>query len=82
MKLLFQDSQGEERVVAEVNSFAEANEEMDKFMEERNFKSYYKRVWDKNGRVIIDSGSWYEYFILEPYSMEEFYKENEIEEHK
>ena len=33
MKLLFQNSQGKERIVAEVDSFKEACEEMDKFME-------------------------------------------------
>lgn len=65
MKLIFQNSEGKERVIAEVDSFEDACDEMDKFMEERNFKSYYKRIWEKNGRLIVDAGSWSEYFIVE-----------------
>lgn len=77
MKLLFQSSNGSERVIAEVNSFAEANEEMDKFMEERNFQSYYKRLWDRDGRLMVDVGSWTEFFIVEGYSLEDVHKEQE-----
>ena len=67
MKLLFQNSAGNERVIADVDNWSSANNEMDKFMEERNYKSYYKRTWEENGRLIIDVGSWYEFFIIEPY---------------
>lgn len=77
MKLLFQSSNGSERVIAEVNSFAEANEEMDKFMEERNFQSYYKRLWDRDGRLMVDVGSWTEFFIVEGYNLEDVHKEQE-----
>ena len=66
MKLIFQNSQGKERVIANVNSLAEADNEMNKFMEERNFKSPYKRLWEHDGRVIVDVGSHYEYFIMDP----------------
>lgn len=77
MKLLFQSSNGSESVIAEVNSFAEANEEMDKFMEERNFQSYYKRLWDRDGRLMVDVGSWTEFFIVEGYNLEDVHKEQE-----
>lgn len=76
MKLLFQSSDGNERLIAEVGSFAEANDEMDKFMEERNFKSYYKRVWDDGeNRLMVDVGSWSEFFILEPCCLDDVHKE-------
>lgn len=78
MKLLFKNSQGEERVVAEVNSFAEANEEMDRFMEERNFKSYYKRVWDEDGRLKVDVGSWTEFFFVEGLCLNDVHNEQEV----
>lgn len=76
MKLLFQSSNGSERVIAEVNSFAEANEEMDKFMEERNFQSYYKRLWQHGDRVYVDCGSHCEFFVIEPCTMEFIHNES------
>lgn len=75
MKLLFQNSNGSERIIADVNSFEEANEEMDKFMEERNFKSYYKRLWDEDGRLKIDVGSWSEFFFIDGCCLEDVHKE-------
>ena len=77
MKLLFQNYEGKERAIADVNSFTEANEEMDKFMSERNFKSYYKRMWNKDNNLFIDVGSWSEFFIIEDYSLEDVNKELE-----
>lgn len=77
MKLLFQSSDGNERLIAEVGSFAEANDEMDKFMEERNFKSYYKRVWDESGRLKVDVGSWSEFFFVEGCCFDDVCKEQE-----
>ena len=77
MKLLFQNSQGKERVIAEIDSFEEACSEMDKFMEERSFNSYYKRLWDRDGRMIVDVGSWTEFFIIEGYTLEDVYKEQD-----
>ena len=75
MKLLFQNSIGEERVIAEVDSFCDACKEVNKFLDEHNFKSYYTKFHEKNNRVIMDVGSWSEFFILEPYTMEQMRKE-------
>ena len=77
MKLLFQNSQGKERVIAEVDNFDDAVKKMDKFIEERNFKSYYKRVWEKNGRLVVDVGSHTEFFIVDGCSFEDVHKEQE-----
>lgn len=71
MKLLFQSSNGNERVIAEVDSFDEAIDVIDKFLDEHNFKSYYKRMWFHEGRMCIDCGSWYEFFFLEPWTRAE-----------
>lgn len=78
MKLLFQNSQGKERIVAEVDSFKEACEEMDKFMEERNFESYYKRVWEHDGRLKVDCGSWSEFFFVEGCTLDDLHNEQKM----
>ena len=45
MKLIFQNSRGEERVIAEPSDREEINKEINKFLDDHNFKSYYTRVW-------------------------------------
>ena len=64
MKLYFENSQGKERVIAEVANEKEAYKEINKFCEERNFKIYYIRSWTQNGRKIYDVGSHTEFFHL------------------
>ena len=72
MRLLFQDSHDEERVIAEPSNKEEVNKEINKFLDDHNFKSYYTRVWEADGRLIFDVGSWSEVFILEGMSFKEW----------
>jgi hypothetical protein len=62
MKLYFENSQGKERVIAEVQNEKEVFKEINKFCEERNFKIYYVRTWMVNGRKKFDVGSHSEFF--------------------
>lgn len=62
MKLYFENSQGVERVIAEVANEEEAYKEINKFCEERNFEIYYVRTWMSNGRKKYDAGSHSEFF--------------------
>ena len=36
---------------------------MHEFLEERNYKSYYTRVWDTDEGTMFDVGSWSEFFL-------------------
>ena len=66
MKLLLRSSNGNERIIAEISSLDEANIEIDKFLEEHNYISYYRRLWNESdNRMVIDVGSWSEFFVLE-----------------
>ena len=77
MKLIFQNSRGEERVIAEPQDKKEAVKEINKFLDDHNYKSYYMNVCeDDNGRLRIDVGSWSEFFYIEQMSLEEWAKEN------
>ncbi len=60
--LYFQRSNGEHRLLATDVTEDEAYKEMQKFMDEHNFKSYYTRSWEVNGIKLYDVGSWTEYF--------------------
>ena len=73
MKLIFQNSRGEERVIAEPQDKKEAVKEINKFLDDHNYKSYYMNVCeDDNGRLRIDVGSWSEFFYIEYMSLEEW----------
>lgn len=64
MKLIFENSYGEERVIAEVHSEEEVYKEINKFCDEHNFKSYYTRTWMRNNNEkVFDVGSHSEFFI-------------------
>ncbi len=60
--LYFQRSNGEHRLLAIDVTEDEARKEMQKFMNEHNFKSYYTRSWEKDGVKFYDVGSWTEFF--------------------
>ena len=74
MKLIFQNSRGEERVIAEPQDKKEAVKEINKFLDDHNFKSYYTRIWEENGRLIYDVGSWSEFMVIEGMTFEEWVK--------
>ena len=65
MKLIFENSYGEERVIAEPKNEKEAVKEIYKFCEERNFNIYYYRTWMSGNRKKFDVGSHTEFFYLE-----------------
>lgn len=66
MKLYFQASNGNERLIAEVENGDEAMKEIKEFCFERNFNIPYVRCWGslEDDGIWYDCGSWYEYFLL------------------
>ena len=64
MKLYFENSYGKERLIAEVATEEEAFKEINKFLDEHNYKSYYTRTYVVNGVKHFDVGSWSEQFLL------------------
>ena len=74
MKLFFQNSSGVERLIAEPFNREEVVKEIDKFLDDHNYKSYYTQVCEDNGRLMIDVGSHTEGFALEGMSFEDWAK--------
>ena len=69
MKLYFENSKGERRIIAEPKSRDGALEMIHAFCEERNFTIYYIRTWRVNegvdaGADVFDVGSHSEFFYL------------------
>lgn len=73
MTLWFENSNGDEREIAQVNNWPEVWKAIDKFIADCNarkpvgkapFKSYYSRIWTSptDGRTTIDVGSHTEFF--------------------
>lgn len=65
MKLYFENSRGEKRIIAEPKTEEEAWDEFHKFCEDRNFKIYYVRKWQTEDGIKYDVGSHTEFFILD-----------------
>ena len=66
MKLYFEDSKGEKRLIAEPISEESAMKIIYEFCEERDFKIYYVRTWKTpEGYKKYDVGSHLEFFYLD-----------------
>lgn len=65
MLIKFQNNVGVERIVGEGKTRQECNQIIQKFLEDRNYKSYYWNIYKSKGRVQIDVGSWTEFFFIE-----------------
>jgi hypothetical protein len=64
MKLYFENSRGERRLIGEPKTHEESSRIYQKFCADRNFKIYYVRSWTTdNGEKYYDVGSHTEYFI-------------------
>lgn len=72
-KLLFQNSLGIERWIADCDTWERVNYYIDEFIKQANegrdenkrFVSHYRRFWEEDGRIKIDVGSWSEFFYWE-----------------
>lgn len=66
MKLYFENSRGERRLIAKPKTEEDANKAINKFCEDRHFKIYYIRTWkDNEGLKVFDVGSHTEFFYLD-----------------
>jgi len=81
--LFFQNRQGKEHVIAEIENMKEAFDAISKFCDERNFKIHYSRFWlepyindecPDAYKITFDVGSWSEFFNIY------FYNENQANE--
>ena len=66
-KVIFENSRKQEREIGTADDMEGAYKVIDKFLDEHNYKSYYKRAWEENGRIKVDVGSWYEFMYIEKY---------------
>lgn len=65
MKLYFENSRGQRRIIAEPETRDDAWTEIHNFCEERDFHIYYVRTWKTpDGAEVYDVGSHSEFFYL------------------
>lgn len=66
MKLYFENSKGERRLIAKPKTEEDAQKAIYKFCENRHFKIYYVRSWKiPDGLKVFDVGSHTEFFYLD-----------------
>ena len=61
--LYFLDSRGNKRLLATDVDWDSAIKIIDKFIDDHNFKSYYKRFWEVSEGTMVDVGSHVEFFL-------------------
>lgn len=66
-RVIFQNSRKQEREIGTAADIDGTYKIIDEFLNEHNYKSYYKRAWKENGRIKVDVGSWYEFMYIEKY---------------
>lgn len=64
MILTFENSRGIEREIGQPNTEKEAMQIINKFLDDRNYKSYYTNINKYDDRLVYDVGSHTEFFIL------------------
>jgi hypothetical protein len=74
LKLYFKNSQGKERLIVECETLEEIHEAISDFLDEHNFKCYYTRSWEQDGRIKIDVGSHTEFFFIDGITYEDYLK--------
>lgn len=64
MKLYFENSWGERRLIGKPSTRRDAMKIINQFCEDRHFVIYYVRNWIQNGELVYDVGSWSNFFYL------------------
>ena len=72
MKLHFKNSQGKEKLIAECETVGECHKKIQKFLDDHDYKSYYLRTREHDGRIQIDVGSYSEFFFIDGISHVEY----------
>lgn len=73
MKLFFKHSNNMEELLLETENKEELIDKINDFLYKKKYKTYYTRVWEENGRLKIDFGSWSEFFFVDGFSLEEWF---------
>ena len=76
MRLYFQNKYGKEKLIANPKTVKECYEEIDKFLKEHNFTSYYTRINDCKNFIELDVGSYTEFFLVYDISFNDFINEH------
>ena len=64
-KVIFENSRHEEREIGTAVDMKGAYKIIDKFLDEHNFKSYYKNICEiEKCKTKVDVGSWSEFFYI------------------
>ena len=62
---MFENSKGESRIIGTVENEESAFKIINDFLNEHNYKSYYKRTWEiGDNTTVVDIGSWAERFYI------------------
>lgn len=62
--VLFRNSSGYRRIIGKAKNKDEVFEVINKFLDDHDYKSYYTRISNIDGELVLDAGSHTEFFIV------------------
>lgn len=64
--VLFQNSEGEKRIIGIAKTEKAAFKVINDFLNDHNYKPYYRRIWEKDDKTtVVDVGSYTEFFYIQ-----------------
>lgn len=65
IKVFFRNSYDEDREIGCTDNYENVNNIIQDFLKEKNYKSYYIRIWESDNKTWFDVGSYSEFFWIE-----------------
>ena len=66
LNVIFKKCKGQSRIIGTVKNEESAFKVINDFLDDHNYKSYYKRTWNTDDKATcVDVGSWSERFIIQ-----------------
>ena len=66
LNVMFENSKSQKRIIGTAETNDEAFKVINDFLNDHNYKSYYKRTWKKDDKTtVVDVGSHTEFFYIQ-----------------
>ena len=66
LNVMFENSKGQKRIIGTVENEESAFNVINDFLNDHNYKPYYRRIWEKDDKTtVVDVGSHTEFFYIQ-----------------
>ena len=66
LNVMFENAKGQSRIIDTVENEESALKVINDFLNDHNYKPYYRRIWEKDDKTtVVDVGSYTEFFYIQ-----------------